>query len=107
MTYLKVERPEETPHSISDPKSGAVLFWNQAERRAILFRCPCGDRAVYVVEPPHGIQFDDQGRLTIEGSCGYKARPSKGRPANWCHFFIRGGEYEMCSDTQCPGKDLI
>ena len=106
MTYRRV-KGLELPRPLSNADVGAVLFWESKKNKEIVFSCPCGEREVYVIDPPHGISFDADERLTIEGSCGLRARPSIGRPANWCHFFIRGGEYEMCGDSQCPGKELI
>ena len=79
------------------PDTRDVLQW----QNGIHFRCPCGQRRVYVTEPPHEIKFDAEGLLTITGSCGYAATDE--HPANWCHFFIKGGEPEMCGDAQCPG----
>ena len=75
-----------------------VLTW-QGEAH---FRCPCGERQVVVRSPPHGIEFDDDGVLTIEGSCGYTATDE--RPKNWCHFHIKAGVPKMVSDAQCPGN---
>ena len=82
---------------------GPVLHWTEKNGEAVIFVCPCGEREVYCTSPPHGIQFDEQGILTLNGSCGYRAREE--RPANWCHFFVKNGQYEMCGDARCPGGD--
>ena len=70
---------------------------------SVHFRCPCGERRVAVHTPPHTAEFDDAGLLTIEQSCGSKADAERGRPANWCHFWIKSGVPEMCGDAKCPG----
>ena len=44
--------------------------------------------------------------MTLHASCGYREKRKEGevvRPANWCHFWIKSGEVEMCGDSQCPG----
>ena len=84
-------------------KPGQVVDWTGGERhKAVIFGCPCGEREVYVTSPPHSrIDFDAEGRLTIEASCGYRAKGD--RPQNWCHFFMTRGRVEMCGDSQCPG----
>ena len=84
------------------PGSSAVVPWSDG----VVFRCPCDGRQVYIASPPHEIAFDEDGRLTLNGSCGYKARPSLDLPANWCHFWIKGGTPEMCDDALCPGGML-
>ena len=38
---------------------GAVVAWNEGA----VFRCPCGERQVYVKSPPHPISFDPDGAL--------------------------------------------
>ena len=103
MTYRKhhspdMERPLRTP--------GPVLFAEDRGEQGVVFSCPCGEREVYVTtQNGHRFEWDDDERLTIHGSCGYRAKPDLGRPDNWCHFFIRGGEVEMCSDSKCPGAN--
>ena len=42
----------------------------------------------------------------LDGSSGYNEKKSLGRRQNWCHFWIKGGKYEMCGDTECPGAKL-
>ena len=90
--------------------SRAVVPWNEG----IVFRCPCDERQIYVASPPHKIEFDDEGLLTLDGSVGSRKQlrlPSedmdsedwKHRAKNWCHFWIKGGVLEMCSGTKCPG----
>ena len=77
-----------------------MVPWNDG----VVFRCPCDERQIYVASPPHTITFDDDGRLTLNGSVGSKEiRGPGGRPSNWCHFWVWGGTPEMCSDAQCPG----
>ena len=78
-------------------EAGPVLAWDGA----VIFLCPCGAREVYVTSPPHTIEFDDEGRLTLNGSVGSREREDL--PANWCHFWMKGGAAEMCDDAQCPG----
>ena len=77
------------------------------DRQAVQFWCPCSTRLVYVTSPPHGIEFDAAGLLTIKGSCGYAAKQNMHppRPDCWCHFHIEGGEPAMCDDARCPGGD--
>ena len=70
----------------------------------ILFHCPCGEWIVFVKSPPHGIVFDDDGILSLEGSVGFKGDESRALPQNWCHFDITDGKAEMYSDAQCPGS---
>ena len=72
---------------------------------AIAFHCPCGERIAYVSSPPHKITFDENKILTIKNSCGYKA--TKDKPTNWCHFYIKDGQYKMVDDSQCPGRKLL
>ena len=61
-----------------------------------------GERTVYVAcHRAHTIAFDDDGRLTLTGSVGSKADPSHNRPGNWCHFFVKAGESEICGDAKC------
>ena len=92
-----MERPLRMP--------GLVLHWvDKMHGQAVIFSCPCGEREVYVTEQTgHKISFDEDERLSILGSCGYRAKPDLGRPDNWCHFFMTHGEVEMCGDAQCPG----
>ena len=73
----------------------------------IHFRCPCGERRVYVTSPPHHYEFADDGVLTIAESCGYRANEKLNRPAGWCHFHIKKGEPAMCKGVQCPGGALL
>ena len=81
--------------------SGDVVVDTQGDAH---FRCPCDFRQVYVKDPPHGIEFDEGGLLTLNGSCGYNKNEAAGRPANWCHFSIDNGVPVMYSDAQCPGN---
>ena len=71
--------------------------------RGVIFKCPCGARDMYVASPPHTIKFDEHNALTIHASCGYSAKQHPPRPQNWCHFWLKGGEVEMCEDAKCPG----
>ena len=70
------------------------------------FLCPCDQRPVYVTSPPHGIEFDSHGVLTLKGSRGYAANERLERPANWCHFSIADGVPSMHSDSKCPGSRI-
>lgn len=84
--------------------SRGVLHWIETAGEAVQFRCPCGERLVYVTSPPHTISFLDDGVLaSLGGSCGYKADTAGGSPANWCHFTITDGVAAMHSDSKCPG----
>ena len=84
-------------------KPGPVLFWRTDIGEAVVFSCPCGEREVYATTlEGHEFEWDADLRLTVQGSLG--SRPKDGRPLNWCHFFMRDGEVEMCSDAQCGGK---
>ena len=73
------------------------------------FRCPCGERVIKVVDPPHGISYDAEGLLTVKGSIGSRAIPAHGphpaRPENWCHFWITRGHAGVYNDAQCPGAE--
>lgn len=84
---------------------GAVVEWDSEAGRGVVFRCPCSERIVNVKEPPHTITFMDDGRLHLDGSCGYAGNDE--HPQNWCHFWIRNGEAAMVSDAKCPGADLV
>lgn len=94
--YRKV--PTDTP----GPGSREVMEWSDG----VVFMCPCGERQAYVASPPHTITFDSDGVLTLDPSCGYRAKPDLNRPQNWCHFYIKDGHPEMCDDAQCPGAGL-
>ena len=78
-----------------------VVVPRHGQSTAVYFRCPCDRRPVYIESPPHEITFDGQGTMSLDGSCGYKKNDE--HPQNWCHFFIKGGDVEMCDDAQCPG----
>ena len=95
MTTYRKAPSTEMARPLSEP--GVVLAWDTA----VIFLCPCGEREVYCTSPPHGIQWDEQGRLTLEGSVG--SRPKGDKPGNWCHFYLMAGKVEMCGDAQCPG----
>ncbi len=99
MTYRRAPTTEmERPLT----ESGPVLAWDDYNGGgAVIFLCPCGKREVYVTtQKGHGIEFDADGRLTINGSIGGAGR-WKGE--NLCHFWMKGGEIEMCDDAKCPG----
>jgi len=86
-----------------------VVPWtNEGVAEEVHFRCPCGRRTVKVTSPPHEIEFDTYGVLTLDGSVGSRAslHLSDGQ-ANWCHFWIRDGVPEMCPDARCPGSKGI
>ena len=94
-----------------------MLAWG-SDPGEIVFLCPCGGREVYVTCPPHEATFDDDGRLTLNGSCGSRpvsaphdfrivhGKVHRNLPANWCHFWMKDGETEMVSDARCPGRVL-
>ena len=77
----------------------------------IVFQCPCNFRTVYVKSPPHQISFEEDGRLTLVGSCGYRGRGKEGEKGylapNWCHFDMTGGVATMYGDATCPGSVLL
>ena len=77
--------------------SRVVVPWE----KGVVFRCPCDFRQVYVISPPHKITFGNGGELTLESSCGSHEDKSNDRPKNWCHFYIKNGVPEMCSDAKC------
>ena len=79
---------------------GAVVPWS----KGVIFECPCRERHTYIGSPPHTIEFDAEGILTIGPSIGSKPDPSRDRKPNWCHFHIKGGVPEMCGDAECPGS---
>ena len=88
--------------------SRSVLIAKMVTDFGVVFRCPCDEREVYVASPPHEISFDEDGALTLDGSVGSRADPSRDRPAkNWCHFHIKAGDPTMCDDSQCPGAGLM
>lgn len=87
-------------------KSREVFHWDGPDGEAVQFRCPCGERLVYVKSPPHTIEFWDDGILaSLGGSCGYRVQSEKNRPANWCHFTITDGIPTIHGDARCPGGD--
>lgn len=96
---------------------GPVLsFGKPGEGGCVVFLCPCGGREVYVTSPPHTIEWDDAGRLSLDGSVGSKelSGPHEFRivhgeslhdlPANWCHFKVKVGVATMYDDAKCPGS---
>ena len=86
---------------------GPVLHWVDGFEEAVVFSCPCGEREIYATtRDGFRFEWDEQERLTIHGSCGYRAKPDLGRPNNWCHLFLQAGSISMCSDSTCPGGDL-
>ena len=94
MKYVKADEV------VLGEREGAVVPWNNG----VVFRCPCGERQVYIASPPHTITFDEEGLLHVDPSLGYKARPDLDRPTNWCHFNINNGIPSMHSDSKCPGS---
>ena len=101
------ERYTRVEGSRLDANPGGVLHWKPGDGEAVQFRCPCGERLVYVTSPPHTITFREDGMLaSLGGSCGTHAEDTAGgRPANWCHFTITDGVAAMHSDAKCPGSD--
>ena len=93
---------KRTEEELDNGVFGAVVPFGDG----IVFQCLCNERTVYIASPPHKITFDDDGVLTIEGSCGYTEKKNLGREENWCHFLLKNGEIEMCSDSKCPGSKL-
>lgn len=87
----------------ADMRFGKVIPWN----KGVVFRCPCNERQVYIASPPHDITFDDHGLLTLNPSVGSKEKAGWDRPKNWCHFWIKSGTPEMCTDAGCPGAKLL
>ena len=75
----------------------------------VTFRCPCGERMVSVRRPPHSrIEFDEDGRLTVEGSIANRAGALLNNHGLWldagaCHFHVTAGRAVMCDDVTCPG----
>ena len=115
MKYSKADNVD-MKRPLTEP--GPVLAYGR-EPSEIVFACPCGGREVYITSPPHTIEFDDAGILvSLGGSVG--SRPLNGPhefrmvhgttlhdlPKNWCHFWIKNGGIEMCSDSKCPGSRL-
>ena len=84
--------------------SGAVV----PIKKGVLFRCPCGDLDFYVAPSTHTITFDEQNKLTLDGSVGSHKHPDHDPPLpqNWCHFHIKDGAAVMTADAQCPGNKL-
>ena len=97
----------KTDAEMLEPESRGVWFWDEGVKgQAAQFRCPCGERLVYVTSPPHEIEFYDNGVLaSLGGSCGYYENVERKRPGNWCHFTITDGRAKMHDDAKCPGGD--
>ena len=94
-TYKKAEENKD-----GTLYSGQVIPW----ANGVVFKCPCVERDVYVASPPHEISFDNEGRLTLDGSVGSREDKSRNRATNWCHFWIKNGIAKIAEDSQCPGK---
>lgn len=92
-----------------DPwRPGLVHFWRDKLETSVMFKCPCGKQVVYVENPPHAFDFDDDDRLSVVGSVGYREGYSKRgefRRKNWCHFSVVDGEAIFHPDAICPGSD--
>ena len=89
--------------SLSRDEPRKVVRWLDG----VVFRCPCSQRQCYIAEKNHTISFDQNDVMTLEPSIG--SRPGsggKGTPRNWCHFWLRHGQVELCGDAQCPGSYL-
>lgn len=95
------------------PKDGRdVIRWKNGPDAVfpdvgVAFRCPCGERIVCIDPANHRIDFDADGRLTLDPSIGsHKSgdpeRPDY-RPPNWCHFWLKNGVARMTDDAKCPG----
>ncbi len=107
MTYRRADEPGGKAWERPLIDTHVVLCW---ENDAVIFACPCGGREVYVTSPPHTITFSEDGKLTLDGSVGSKEGWKMVRgvgiddlPKNWCHFWLKDGEPEMCDDAKCPG----
>ena len=98
---VPTSKTEPSPKGI-----GPVLHfpWLPGESEAIEFRCPCGERIIYITSPPHGISFDNEERLTLKGSVGARERGTL--PRNWCHLDMTNGIATMYDDSICPGMKL-
>ena len=91
---------------------GPVMHWRQdgGDRvEELHFRCPCGERIVHVsTVNGHGIKFDENGLVTIVGSCGSKEYPATEEhpplESNACHFSVENGRVTMHGDSICPGN---
>lgn len=101
--FYKLDEGENDTNKVLDKinNPGGVLKWHEG----VIFNCPCGERMVYVAEPPHTIIFDSEGALTLNGSVGSHEDKSRNRKSNWCHFFIKEGNVDMCGDSECPGSN--
>ena len=100
MKYVKKKVKAEQINEEFERTPGTVVPW----QKGVIFKCPCGERQVYIASPPHTIEFDEEGILTVTASIGSKPDPSRDRKPNWCHFHIKGGVPEMCGDAKCPGS---
>lgn len=102
MTYRRVPtgRQEKSVKEI-----GPVLHFPWANGE-VEFRCPCGVRTVFVTPGKHGISFDEDERLTVDGSIAITENGQKMYGVGYCHFHIKDGEVEMCGDSKCPGAGL-
>ena len=113
MQYRKATHEEQKDHRNLMGESKVVVPWKDGTKEGIVFRCPCGKRLVYVTSPPHTIDFDKTGLLTIKGSVGSRKglqliqHPKDFEaPENWCHFAISNGYVTMYDDSGCPGRDM-
>ena len=84
-------------------KDGRWVYKHSNQNLGITFRCPCGEFMVNLQSPPHKIEFDSEGVLSVDNSIGSKKTNNK--PENWCHFYIEDGVPKMASDAQCPGAN--
>lgn len=103
MTFPTYHAIEGKIIDLDDDPGGVVTWQFRPEEVGVAFRCPCGGRLVAITPQNHAIEFDDEGLLTLEPSCGAHPEPELGRPENWCHFWIKGGQVEMAGDSKCPG----
>ena len=109
MQYRKATSEEQKDPRNPAPGSKIVVPWNGG----IVFRCPCDKRQIHVTSPPHTINFDKTGLLTIEGSIGSREglrlieHPKDfSAPKNWCHFAVSNGYATMYGDALCPGSQI-
>ena len=94
-----MEKYRKVPGSMLEHGSRGVVEF----RDGVAFRCPCDLREMFISSSLHTIKFDSDGILDLSPSCGYLGSVQDGRPKNWCHFFLKNGEPDMCGDAQCPG----
>ena len=95
-------------YKLSDRNTDNTVDPGQVVRRpdgGWALQCPCNYRTVYVNEPPHSLEFEEDRALkTMGGSCGLHGVGDY--PDNWCHFTITDGVSTMHDDAECPGAKV-